>query len=371
MSDMLHWNDRLYLLWKNLRQWPVERRRWRAGADRSAVRVYYGYDLIQQARDRSIGGMLKSVDLASIFPNETQYPNLLYLVSSALPPYAPSLIAAAKRTGAVFVLNQNGVAYPGWCGDGWKVLNRPLRQAHEQADYVLYQSEFCRRAAERFLGGRRGACEVLYNPVDTRVFSRVERPARDGRLLLLAGSHQAFYRIQAAIDTLACLRQAGLDVRLQVAGRCLWRSEERAGQDEIRQCAARCGVGDRVTVSGVYTQAEAPALFNAADVLLHPLVNDNCPRLVVEAMACGLPVVYSATGGTPELVGPEAGVGVPGEERWDVIETPPAAGLAAAVRTVLADLPGYSAAARRRAAERFDVQPWLDRHRSLFQELMT
>ena len=42
--------------------------------------------------------------------------------------------------------------------------------------------------------------------------------------------------------------------------------------------------------------------YSAADVLLYPSIADNCPLVVLEAMACGLPVVSFNTGGIPELV---------------------------------------------------------------------
>lgn len=42
--------------------------------------------------------------------------------------------------------------------------------------------------------------------------------------------------------------------------------------------------------------------YAAADVLLYPAIADNCPLVVLEAQACGLPVVAFATGGIPELV---------------------------------------------------------------------
>ena len=48
-------------------------------------------------------------------------------------------------------------------------------------------------------------------------------------------------------------------------------------------------------------------------------------------MACGLPVVYPASGGTVELVGDEAGIGVPHPESWERDEPPSPEALAEAV----------------------------------------
>ena len=42
--------------------------------------------------------------------------------------------------------------------------------------------------------------------------------------------------------------------------------------------------------------------YSAADFLLYPSIADNCPLVVLEAMACGLPIVVFETGGIPELV---------------------------------------------------------------------
>ena len=44
--------------------------------------------------------------------------------------------------------------------------------------------------------------------------------------------------------------------------------------------------------------------------------------------------------------------------------------LAAAITDVLADLTGYRDRARARAVERFDLEPWIERHRELFAELV-
>ena len=124
-------------------------------------------------------------------------------------------------------------------------------------------------------------------------------------------------------------------------------------------------------VTGRYAQREAPALYRRADVLLHTKVQDPCPTTVIEAMACGLPVVYAASGGTVELVGDEAGIGIPHPVGWERDEPPAPEAFAQAVFRVLAERERYADAARKRAVDRFALEPWLERHAQLFDELLT
>src|SRR5262249_30621601 len=149
-----------------------------------------------------------------------------------------------------------------------------------------------------FLGEPKGTWEVLYNAVDVEHFAPVDTPPDGSPVLLLGGDQTQAYRLELALQTLARLPEA----RLIVTGRLA--SDPQPLLNEL-------SLVDRVEVVGRYAQSEAPAIFRRAHLLLHTKVLDPCPSLVVEAMACGLPVVYAASGGTVELVGDEAGIGVP------------------------------------------------------------
>ncbi len=346
-----------------------ERMRWRKKTSGFLpdIRVYYGQDHIPLPDEPASGGIIKCQDLQHTFPNDPVRPNLLYLVSSTLPPHLYVMIAAAKRAGASIVLNQNGVAYPAWHGEGWEDANQPLALAHSSADYIFYQSKFCQESASHFLGKTHCPTEVLHNPVDTSIFTPVTSGINSiAPVFLTAGSHHSFYRVKAAVDTLSFLRQDYPSARLIIAGKFRWgKSEEIAGY-EIRQYVDGCNLGDRVEWFGVYNQRQAPDLFRRADILLHANYNDPCPRLVVEAMACGLPVVYSASGGVPELVGDTAGIGIPTSNNWNIEYPPSAQALAEAVRRIMRDYRVLSEKARERAVANLDVGPWLQRHREVF-----
>lgn len=96
-------------------------------------------------------------------------------------------------------------------------------------------------------------------------------------------------------------------LRLLVAGE----GDERARLERLRD---HLGLADCVAFPGHV--ADTPGLLAAADAHCHPSLLDGLPNAVVEALACGLPVVASAVGGLPELLGPDergepAGVLVP------------------------------------------------------------
>jgi glycosyltransferase involved in cell wall biosynthesis len=302
------------------------------------------------------GGSAKFQRLAERFPNSPTDFTLLYLGSTWLPRDLRPLLAFARRRSIPVVGNQSGVAYPGWAGADTERINRQFGRALLAADHVLYQSEFCKRSADEFLGEPRGSWEVLYNAVDVEHFTPEGRHAADRPVLLLAGDQTQAYRLEVALRTLAQLPEA----QLLVTGRLV---------SDPGPLMRELGVTDRVEFVGRYTQREAPAVFRRADVLLHTKVQDPCPTAVLEAMASGLPVAYAASGGTVELVADEAGIGVPHPVSWERDEPPGPEAFAHAVRRLLADRERYASAARRRAVERFALGPWLERHANLFAEL--
>ncbi len=361
---------RLHIALIRLRSRWSAARRWRGASRRSGISLDYGIDVVPGNDEFVGGGLVKCQDLVSRFPSQRAAPTLLYLVSSALPHDAAEQIRACQRAGGLFVLNQNGVAYPGWHGPGWERSNRPLAHAHARSDFVIYQSAFCQHNALRFLGPGKGPATILHNPVDTRVFSPAETPPPGGPLLLLAGTHQFRYRVETALRCLAALRTQLPGASLLLAGRHTW-TDPAAARAWVDALSAELGITDRVEHLPTYTQREAPALFRRAHLLLHTKYNDPCPRLVVEAMACGLPVVHSASGGLPELIPADAGASVPAPEDYEHDHPPSPEALATATADLWSRYPSARLAARRHATDHLDTRAWLDDHARIFADLKT
>ena len=331
------------------------------------VSVSYGRDTLPSSIEFAHGGIVKVQRMQERWPNTANVFNTLYMVSSAMPPGARFWASIARRRRALVVWNQNGVSYPA-TEPGWRASNAAMAPLLREADHVFYQSAFCKMAADRFVGSPKGTWEILHNSVDTRVFIPSPDPLPLTPLMLMLGGNQSErYRLDAAIKTLGTLRRRSVDARLLVTGNLRWRSSPDDAMREALESVSREGVVGQVEFAGAYSQVEAPTLLQRAHILLHTKYNDPCPGVVIEALSAGLPVVYSASGGVPELVGDEAGVGVAVEQTFDRMIPPDPEALADGVQRVAAELPKYSAAARRRALERFDIEPWLARHAEVFE----
>jgi glycosyltransferase involved in cell wall biosynthesis len=335
-----------------------------AAPRRADLAVYYG-----GARKGDSGGPLVKVKrLNQYFPEVRRGFNVAYLLSNT--PYLPAFaLAALKRARVPIVYNQNGVFYQAWYAGDWQAQNRRMALAYHAADWVFYQSEFCRQSANRFLGPRTGAGEVLYNAIDTAVFA----PAPPGRsqgsrpfTFLVTGKigDHLGYRLESTIAGLKIARDAGLDARLLIAGQIGGGARRQAGQ-----LAGELGLQDCVEFAGPYTQESAPALYCSADAYVMTKHNDPCPNTVLEALAVGLPVLYSDSGGVPELVGSDAGIALPCEQGWDRPYAPAAADIGHGMLRIAEHHAGYAEAARQRAVDRFDMAHWIARHREVFERL--
>lgn len=150
---------------------------------------------------------------------------------------------------------------------------------------------------------------VIYNGVDASVFHPADKVAArhrlgvaaEERLLLFIGNLKVS---KGCVDLLeGFVRIAGSQPQATLA--FVGGGEAQA---QLLQRAAEAGLAHRVRLLGKVDHSVLPVWFAASDLLCLPSHNEGVPNVVLEAMACGVPVVASTVGGIPEVVPEFAGV---------------------------------------------------------------
>jgi glycosyltransferase involved in cell wall biosynthesis len=172
-----------------------------------------------------------------------------------------------------------------------------LLEALAWTDVDVFQSEYIQQVF-RDSGYDKSTAVIIHNGADQRLFRPAERMswavARPIRLVSCTFATRQSKRF----DLIAAASRLP-DVTVSHIG--AWRP----GVDS-----------EQVRLIGQLTKPEMAAFYqDHADAFLHPAERDICPNAVLEAMSCGLPVIYHPVGGTAELVG-AAGVAL--EEKEDV-----------------------------------------------------
>jgi glycosyltransferase involved in cell wall biosynthesis len=155
----------------------------------------------------------------------------------------------------------------------------------------------------RSLGMAAERLHVMRNGVDTQRFHiQPQAAARQalgiaaaGPLLLTVGNLHEHKGQRLAVQALALVRQQHPQAQLLVVG---------AGpdRDHLVREAAGLGLADAVRLVGAVPNTELAAWYSAADVLILASSREGWPNVLLEAMACGTPVVATSVGGVPEIV---------------------------------------------------------------------
>ena len=90
---------------------------------------------------------------------------------------------------------------------------------YHKADYVFYQSIFCKNSADKFLGERKGKGEILYNAIDTNIFKPKDIKNKTFTFLITGKiDFNLSYRIECSILGLNYAIKKGLDAQIIIAG---------------------------------------------------------------------------------------------------------------------------------------------------------
>lgn len=235
--------------------------------------------------------------------------------------HAPNFLLPPVRRGRTIVtvhdlafLIHPEYAYPAL----QRFLAAAVPRALARADHILADSEATRRDAIRLFRLSPDRISVVGAGVEPR-FRPLDRAALRGvadryRLngfpfVLTVGTLEPRKNLDGLIRGFALARRmADFPHHLVVVGGKGWLYEKIFAEVE------RSRVGDVVHFLGFVPDTDLPALYNLADLFAYPSHYEGFGLPVLEALACGTPVLCTATSSLPEIAGDAAWLIPPGDD---------------------------------------------------------
>jgi glycosyltransferase involved in cell wall biosynthesis len=224
---------------------------------------------------------------------------------------------AGRYTRVLTVHDSIAYRYP----EGYPALNSFLHRRFVPAtlphvDGVITDSAYSRADVKRFLRWPQDRTWVVplgvaarFQPVSASEATAIA--ARFGLsepFVLTVGAQQARKNVARVVAALAELRRRHPSVTLAVAGGSQW------AYRGLRDAVASLGMEDRVRWLGHVPDTDLPALYSAATVFAFPSLYEGFGLPVLEAFACGTPVVCARATALPELAADAALLAAPDDQ---------------------------------------------------------
>ena len=201
--------------------------------------------------------------------------------------FASPALAVAQLRGVPAIVNYRGGLADSFFATAPRWVLRMLRGAALRVTPSTY--------LQRVFGKFGLAAEVIPNIVDLSRFAFA--PHRDhgaAPRIVVTRNLEKIYDIPLAIRVFRRVREAFPGASLVIAGTG---PEREALQSMVKDLA----IDDAVRFTGRVDSADMPALYAGADCMLNPSSVDNMPNSILEAFACGVPVVSTDAGGIPDM----------------------------------------------------------------------
>lgn len=169
-----------------------------------------------------------------------------------------------------------------------------IKPTMNQADAIIVPSDFLGTVFAKYGWHAR----IVPNIIDLGRFSATQRNVGSSSsppCILVARNLEAIYDNASALRAFQIVRKSFPSARFVIAGS----GPERQALETL---AAELGLADAVTFVGRVENDDMAKLYHEADLMVNPSLADNMPISILEALACGVPVVSTNVGGIPRLV---------------------------------------------------------------------
>jgi glycosyltransferase involved in cell wall biosynthesis len=225
---------------------------------------------------------------------------------------------------------------------GWLVLTTE-QLLMPFGDLYLFESRYSRDLFNAKIGTPRGLVRVVHNGVSQSEFEPVPL-APDATDLLYLGEFRILKGIDVLVDAVGKLRARGHKTTATLVG-------DGPDAQAVRDRIARANLGDAIRLRPPMPAREAFAL---GRIMVVPSRAESLPYVVLEAAACGKPLIATAVGGIPEIYGPLTDALIPPNDPEALAKT----------LAIGFENPGSAsaraAALRQRIAEGFSVDTMVD-----------
>lgn len=188
---------------------------------------------------------------------------------------------------------------------------RLTQKALRDASAVIAVSEELRQRAIR-LGALPDLVRTITNGCDSSIFKLGDRGAArtalglesNAEVVLFVGRFDLNKGLRELLSAAAQLASKRPRMQLVFVGEGVFRQE-------LETRAAQLGLTDRLRLPGACDSAGVARWMTAADLFCLPSYAEGCPNVLIEALACGRPVVATTVGGVPDLISANCGILVP------------------------------------------------------------
>jgi len=244
-----------------------------------------------------------------------------------------------------YIISLRGSDVPGYnvrLQTDYKLLSPLFRRIWRSAAAVVANSRGLAELAKKFMPSL--DISVINNGVDTDIFypapsKHSTEPVKALTVCRLISRK----RLDLLIEAVARSKELGIDVQLNIAGQGNLMAK-------LKTLAQKLTVAERVKFMGRVPAEQMPQLYRDNDIFIMSSAHEGMSNAMLEAMACGLPIVTTRCEGTEELV----------SDNGIVVERDDANDIAAAVKRLVRDEQTYErmAAAARERAKLFSW-PWV------------
>ncbi len=177
------------------------------------------------------------------------------------------------------------------------------------ADRIITDSEYSKSDIVRLLSGDPEKIDVIYPGVDGR-FQHVSDPgaiasanAKYGiksPYFIYTGIYKPRKNHAGLLRAFQLFLKQGFDAQLVIAG------PMNEGEPQLKRLAEDLGIASKINFTGFVDDRDLPALYSGARVYVCPSLYEGFGFTILEAMACGTPVVCSRATSLPEVAGDAA-----------------------------------------------------------------